>query len=76
MSKEKPEVGDVFESVYGKKILVVQVWEERCADCIVQSWRGIPFYLEVRHIPLGDFEFLTYIGRSVKESKELFDVEL
>ena len=75
MSKGKPEVGDVYESGYGKKILVVQVWEERCADCIVQAWRGVPFYLEIRHIPLGDFEFLTYIGKNITESKDLFKTE-
>lgn len=78
MSKE-PEVGDVFENGYGNKILVTKVWdfnnENSHVDCIAQAWRPVPFYLEVRHIPLKDFEFLTYIGKSVKESKELFDVE-
>ncbi len=79
MSKFTPEVGDVFENGYGNKILVTKVWdfnnENSHVDCVAQTWRSVPFYLEVRHIPLKDFEFLTYIGRSVKESKELFDVE-
>lgn len=79
MSQFKPEVGDVFENGYGKKILVVRVNdyqnEYSHADCIGQTWAGVPFYLEVRHIPLKDFKFLTYIGRSVKESKDLFKTE-
>ncbi len=79
MSKEKPEVGDVFKDGYDEKILVTKVWdynnENSHADCIAEDWRKNPFYLRVRHIPLKDFEFLTYIGRSVKESKDLFKTE-
>lgn len=79
MIKEKPEVGDVYESGYGEKILVTNVWdfnnENSHTDCISEDWRNNPFYLCVRHIALKDFEFLTYIGKSVKESKELFDVK-
>lgn len=80
MSKEKPEVGDVYEDGYGEKILVTNVWdfnnENSHTDCIAEDYRNNPFYLCVRHIALKDFEFLTYIGRSVKESKELFDVSI
>ena len=78
MSKEKAEVGDVFENGYGNKILITEVRdfnnENSYAICVAQTLHSVPFYLEVRHIPLKDFEFLTYIGKSVKESKELFDV--
>lgn len=79
MSKDKPEVGDVYENGYGNKILVTKVWdfnnENSHVDCIAQTWRGVPFYLEVRHIPLGDFEFLTYIGKNETESEDLFKTE-
>ena len=79
MSKDKPEVGDVYENGYGKKILVVGINdyqnENSHADCIAQTWRGMPFYLEVRHIRLKDFEFLTYIGKNETESKDLFKTE-
>jgi hypothetical protein len=79
MSQFKPEVGDVFENGYGKKILVLQVWdfksENSHADCIAEACHPYPFYLETRHIPLKDFEFLTYIGRNETESKDLFKTE-
>lgn len=78
MSKDI-EVGDVYENGYGNKILVTKVWdfnnENSHADCIAQTWRGRPFHLEVRHIPLKDFEFLTYIGKNITESKDLFNTE-
>jgi hypothetical protein len=74
-----PEVGDVFKNGYGKKILVTKVWdynnENSHADCIAENWNKNPFYLQVRHIPLKDFEFLTYIGRNETESNDLFKTE-
>lgn len=81
MSKEHiiPEVGDVFKDGYDEKILVTKVWdynnENSYADCIAEDWRKNPFYLRVRHIPLKDFEFLTYIGKNETESKDLFKTE-
>lgn len=79
MSKEKPEVGDVFENGYGKKLLVTRVWdfnnENSHADCISENWRNVPFYLDVRHIALKEFKFLKYLGKNKTESKDLFEVE-
>jgi len=79
MSKDKPEVGDVWESGYGEKILITNVWnfdnENSYADCISEDWRSNPFYLRVRSIALKDFEFLTYIGKNITESKDLFKTE-
>lgn len=79
MSKDKPEVGDVFKNGYGEKILVTKVWdynnENSYTDCIVEDRIKNPFYLRIRHIPLKDFEFLTYIGKNGTESKNLFKTE-
>lgn len=79
MSKDTPEVGDVFKNGYGEKILVTKVWdynnENSYTDCIAEDWRKNPFYLKVRQIPLKDFEFLTYIGKNETESKDLFKTE-
>ena len=79
MIKDKPEVGDVYKDGYGEKILITKVWdfnnENSHADCISEDWRSNPFYLRVRHIPLKDFEFLTYIGKNTTESKDLFKTE-
>lgn len=79
MIKDKPEIGDVYKNGYGEKILVTKVWdynnENSHADCIAEDCRKNSFYLQVRHIPLKDFEFLTYIGRNETESKDLFKTE-
>ena len=82
MSKEHitPEVGDVYKDGYGEKILVTKVWdynnENSHADCIAEDWRKNPFYLRVRHIPLKDFEFLTYIGKNETETLDLFKTRM
>lgn len=77
--KFKPEVGDVYQDGYGEKILVTNVWdfnnENSHVDCIAEDWRNNPFYLQVRHIALKEFEFLTYIGKNTTESKDLFKTE-
>lgn len=74
-----PKVGDVFKNGYNEKILVTNVWnfnnENSYADCIAEDWRKNPFYLRVRHIPLKDFEFLTYIGKNETENNDLFKTE-
>lgn len=79
MSKDKPEVGDVYKNGYGNKILITKVWEynneNSPADCIAQTWRGKPFALEVRHIPLAYFRFLDYLGTSAENFEQLFEVE-
>lgn len=42
MSKDTPEVGDVFKDGYDEKILVTKVWdfnnENSYADCIAEDW--------------------------------------
>lgn len=79
MSKDTPEVGDVFKDECDGKILVTNVWnfnnENSYADCISEHWNKNPFYLKVRHILLKDFKFLTYIGKNKIESKDLFKTE-
>lgn len=79
MIKEKPEVGDIYKNEYGEKILVTNVWdynnENSHTDCIAEDHRYNHFYLQVRHIALKNFEFLTYIGRNKTETKDLFKTE-
>ena len=80
MSKEKPEVGDVFEDRYGKKIRIDDQTYDR-KDCffvyiLVFDIGSGEEYIENDIVSLDILKNCTYLGKSKASIKELFDVEL
>jgi hypothetical protein len=68
MSKEKPEVGDVFESPFVRYMVLMST--EVYAHCLVDD-NG----LEIRNIPTFYLkEKCKYLGKSKVSIEELFDV--
>lgn len=72
MSKEKPEVGDVWEYMDGTNVLVVNVYNKKI-DCL--------YTLEDKLMYLDSFNkkdfvrLVKYLGKSKVSIEELFDVK-
>jgi hypothetical protein len=77
MSKDTPEVGDVWVDGYNRKILITDVYDlinNGYAECITTDiWR--PEILKSRLIPFEEFQFLTYLGKSKANINDLFKTE-
>lgn len=68
MSKEKPEVGDVWITTKGTKILIVDV-ESSFVGALTKSFFG-------HAIPIQAFDSgFTYLGKSKANINDLFEVE-
>ena len=67
MSKEKPEVGDIFlNKQSGRKTLVLCI--KKHYQCLVEGGGLVVRYK-------SEFEKMTYLGKSKASIKELFDVK-
>ena len=77
MSKDKPEVGDVWIDECNRKILVADVYDlinNGYAECIAID----VFHPEIlKHflIPFDEFQFLNYLGKSKANIDDLFKTE-
>ena len=67
MSKEKPEVGDVWAVDFAKYIVLCT--KDNTAQCLVSDFRLAEFNIEFLQ------RFCIYLGKSKVSIKELFDVE-
>ena len=72
MSKEKPEVGDVWENKFGNRMFVCYSDKTTTAFNIM-FWvnRGLDKYTVITEEFVKEF---TYLGKSKVNIKELFDV--
>lgn len=71
MSKEKPEVGDVWEYMDGTNVLVVNVYAKEI-DCLY-TWKDKLMYFD--SFNKKDFVRLAkYLGKSIINLEALFDV--
>lgn len=72
MSKDKPEVGDVFESPFAKYVVVANAEVDFCSPCIVCDQKLI----KVRELPkLYLKNRCKYIGKSKVKIEDLFKME-
>ena len=77
MSKEKPEVGDVFENEkLDEKIYIYKLWKDdkkgRFVKCLIKETYGL--FLEAFLLKDINFENMKYLGKSKVNLEELFDV--
>ena len=77
MSKDTPEVGDIWIDGYNRKILVTDVYDlinNGYAECIaIDIFR--PEILKSFSIPFDVFQFLNYLGKSKANINDLFKTE-
>lgn len=77
MSKDKPEVGDVWIDGCNRKILVADVYDlinNGYAECIaIDVFR--PEILKHFLIPFDEFQFLNYLGKSKVKIEDLFKTD-
>ena len=72
MSKEKPEVGDVWENLQEKKFYIYNNYENR----LVRGFSTQSGIMESFCLLIDDFfDLYTYLGKSKVNIKELFDVK-
>ena len=77
MSKDTPEVGDVWIDGYKRKIFVADVYDLKnngFAECITTDIYR-PEVLKARDIKFDTFQFLTYLGKSKANINDLFKTE-
>lgn len=76
MSKDTPEVGDIWEC-NGQKIVIVNIlaYTDENISPDYQILYNIKHWFDLGHIRKEDFDFFTYLGKSKANINELFEVE-